>query len=222
MFLSLQAAVQVVHVAAVQHRAEEGGGQPAVLHVPRAPQLLLPAHVLDGHSLRGQRQPLAASPAPPPGHHRRRQKAARRQHQRCRRTHRRLQARTPAHPAVRVSAEHAGGRLAVTSRHPAAAGLGPALAARPQPNALLRGPAGQRRPAAASSAGRQEAQPPAPLPPATRGAARAAPAGGRAGRPGAALPDGGGQQPHHEGLAGRIRGQPTVDCTALLAVPLQR
>ncbi len=35
--LSLQAAVQLVHVVAMQHCAEESCGQPAVLHVSHPP-----------------------------------------------------------------------------------------------------------------------------------------------------------------------------------------
>lgn len=64
---SLQAAVQLVHVVTVQHRPEESRGQPAVLHVSHPPQLLLPAHVLDGDRLGAKCQSLSSS-APPPRH----------------------------------------------------------------------------------------------------------------------------------------------------------
>lgn len=50
-FASFQVVVQVVHVITMQHCAEESCGQPVVFHVSHSPQLLLPAHVLDGDYL---------------------------------------------------------------------------------------------------------------------------------------------------------------------------
>lgn len=46
-----QAAVQLVHVIAMQHCTEESCGQPAVFHVSRSPELLFPTYVLDGNCL---------------------------------------------------------------------------------------------------------------------------------------------------------------------------